>query len=886
MSADASNLQAARDTQGQIRGSSLLLVGRMISIGINLLAQIVIVRHLSTTGFGAFALAYSIVGLAQVAITLGLHRGATRFVSMYDEEGAYPRMLGTILLNVAVIVGLGAVLIVVVHLIPDAISGSGLADPMATGLLLILIFLAPVDALDDLMLNLFAVFAAPRAIFFRRYVLGPGLRLVVAILLVAGNGDATGLAIGYVVASVIGLLLYGALFIRLLADRGIIREFRRSRPEVPAREVLGFSIPLLTTDAVWLLLNTFPLILLTAFGGLDDVAAFQVVKPTATLNLLVASSFAVLYLPVASRMVARRDEAGLTELYWRTAIWTAVITFPIFAMTFALADPLTEIMFGQRYEASGTYLAIMSLGYYVNAALGFNSTTLSAAGRVRSVVLVNGISAVISIVLGLLLIPRFGALGAAVTSCLTLLVQNLLLQIELRRRLGVPLLYRPAVEAYLVVGACAGLLLLVETFAAIGWWSLVLAGLASIVVVVLTRGSLNVTEYFPELQTVALGLLRSAGRPTRRLVAGIDLVRSTGPIEAWRRLDIDRRWTMLGSGPRRRVYERLWTTAADELGATLRPIDEDRFELRLGAVTIVVRDHLLDIDGAEALARIRDKPAVNELLRDSGLPIPDQLLFRIGQIDLAQGFMDQVGGPCVVKPAHGSTGSGVTTGVTTRAQLWRAIVRASVSSQDLVIEAQSAGSVYRLLFLDGVLLDVLERLPPRVLGDGRATIGRLIEAENIGRIAGAGTAGLSLLKVDLDCLFTLERDGRTLRTVLPDGVVAPVKTATNQNGPADNRSVINEVSPAFIDEVRAASQLVGLRLVGIDVITADPGRSLTDSGGVIIDINGTPGLHYHVQIIDPTTARDVAVPIVRSLLEPDRVAAAGDVAAGRALQPG
>ncbi len=516
----AQSRQVARDTHGQIRGSSLLLVGRMISIGINLLAQIVIVRHLSTTGFGAFALAYSIVGLAEVAITLGLHRGATRFVSMYDEQGAYPRMLGTILLNIAVIVGLGAVLIIVVHLIPDAISGSGLADPTATGLLLILIFLAPVDALDDLLLNLFAVFAAPRAIFFRRYVLGPGLRLVVAVLLVAGNGDATGLAIGYVVAGVVGLALYGALFIRLLADRGIIREFRRSRPEVPAREVLGFSIPLLTTDAVWLLLNTFPLVLLTAFGGLDDVAAFQVVKPTAALNLLVASSFAVLYLPVASRLVARRDEAGLTELYWRTAIWTAVITFPIFAATFALADPLTEIMFGSRYASSGTYLAIMSLGYYVNAALGFNSMSLSAAGHVRSVVLANGVSAVLSIALGFLLIPRFGALGAAVSSCLTLLIQNLLLQLELRRRLGIPLLYRPAVEAYLVVGVCAALLLLVQSVAAVGWWSLVLAGLASIVVVVLTRRSLNVMEYFPEVQSMTLGLLRSAGRPARRLVAG------------------------------------------------------------------------------------------------------------------------------------------------------------------------------------------------------------------------------------------------------------------------------------------------------------------------------------------------------------------------------
>ncbi len=498
----------ARDTAGQIRGSSLLLVGRLISIGINLLAQVLIVRHLSTTEFGAFALAYSIVGMAQVAVTLGLHRGATRFVSMYDEQGAYPRLLGTILLNVAVILGLGAVIILAVWLLPGAISGSGLVDPTATGILLILIFTAPIDALDDLLLNLFAIFAAPRAIFIRRYVLAPGLRLVVAALLVAGNGSAIQLAIGYVVASVLGVMLYGALFLRLLSDRGILPELRRSRPEVPAREVLAFSIPLLTTDAVWLLLNTFPLIVLTVFGGLNDVAAFQVVKPIATLNLLVSSSFTVLFLPVASRMVARNDDHGLSDLYWRTAIWTAVMTFPIFVATFSLADPLTEILFGQRYAASGTYLAIMSLGYYVNAALGFNATTLSAAGRVRAVVTVNGIAAVISVVAGLLLIPPFGALGASVSGCLTLLVQNALLQLELRRRLGIPLLHRPAVETYAVIGVAAVVLWLIEQATQLTWLMIVPAIVASIVVLAATHRSLRIDDIFPEVDRWRATLVR------------------------------------------------------------------------------------------------------------------------------------------------------------------------------------------------------------------------------------------------------------------------------------------------------------------------------------------------------------------------------------------
>ena len=91
-----------------VRGSTLLLVGRMVSIGINLISQALIARHLSQTEFGAFALAFAIAGVGQVFITLGLHRGATQFFARYEESGDHPRLVGSILVNIAVILGLGA----------------------------------------------------------------------------------------------------------------------------------------------------------------------------------------------------------------------------------------------------------------------------------------------------------------------------------------------------------------------------------------------------------------------------------------------------------------------------------------------------------------------------------------------------------------------------------------------------------------------------------------------------------------------------------------------------------------------------------------------------------------------------------------------------------
>ena len=62
-----------------VRGSTLLLVGRMLSIGINLVSQALITATCRKRDFGAFALACSIASVGQVFMTLGLHRGATPF---------------------------------------------------------------------------------------------------------------------------------------------------------------------------------------------------------------------------------------------------------------------------------------------------------------------------------------------------------------------------------------------------------------------------------------------------------------------------------------------------------------------------------------------------------------------------------------------------------------------------------------------------------------------------------------------------------------------------------------------------------------------------------------------------------------------------------------
>jgi len=248
-------------------------------------------------------------------------------------------------------------------------------------------------------------------------------------------------------------------------------------------------------------------LLLGHFRTTAEVGTFRVVQPAAILNLFVLQSFTLLFTPIAARLFARNDREGINNLYWQTAIWTSILSFPIFALTFSLAHPITVVLYGQEWAESAVILALLSVGYYFNAALGFNGLTLKVYGKLRYVVVINMLAAIVNVLVNLWLIPLYGAFGAACGTCATMIVHNILKQAGLRFGTGISLFERKHMKVYLsiIIGAL-GLLAVQSVIPANYSWkepyiyiSFALAGIVSLLVVGLNRKSLNVGQTFPEL---------------------------------------------------------------------------------------------------------------------------------------------------------------------------------------------------------------------------------------------------------------------------------------------------------------------------------------------------------------------------------------------------
>ena len=487
----------------QIRGSALLLVGSVLGSGVDFLAQIILVRYLTKSEYGAWTYALAIVALFASLAGFEMRQVVARFVPRYLERGETEKLRGAVRLAFSVILGLGGTIAIAMIVLISLGGFRPTSDPASLRLLVIMAFLVPIQASDSLFNGLFAAFGATRTIFVRQSLIAPGLRLAVVASLVISGADVTFLAIAYMLATFAGMLLYVVAFRGLVRSAGAIGKHAVS--VIPAREMFSFAIPLLTSTIVWILMETSDAVLLGYFFDADAVANFRVVLPLARMNLLVAATFGVLYLSQAAKAYEGDDRAELQDLYWRTTLWMTVLTFPILLITVSFAPSVTVGLYGEAYRSSAPILALLAVGYFFNTALGFNGTTLKVHNQLRYMVVVDTSMAVVNVAVNLILIPRLGPLGAAIGTSATLMLHNILKQVGLRRYTSIDAFHRPYWRLYAVLAAISLTLLGFQTVVPGNLLiACALSGAGGLVVLWLARDSLDFGTMFPEIGRLRL----------------------------------------------------------------------------------------------------------------------------------------------------------------------------------------------------------------------------------------------------------------------------------------------------------------------------------------------------------------------------------------------
>ncbi len=297
---------------------------------------------------------------------------------------------------------------------------------------------------------------------------------------------------------------------------------------------------------------------------------------------------------------------------------------------------------------------------------------------------------------------------------------------------------------------------------------------------------------------------------------------------------------------RSEFYAQAWEDAAAKTGSAIEPLSNGIFKITNSGKSFVVYQHYTPLIDAAVERLISNKVIINKLLGKMDVPIPRYIHLKDLNTSAAKSFMAEINGPVVVKPAFGTSGGdGIVTNITRTLDLYRAMVWSRTYCTETMIEEQIRGNNYRLLFLDGELLDCIIRRPPTVTGDGRSSIRQLIRQENKKRLKLGSQIAQDLIYMDMDAKSTLAAQGFSLNTKPATGQVIKVKDVINCNRGEQNESPLEVPAESLISLGRKISEAIGVRLVGIDIITENLTIDLKESGGRVIEINTPPGHYYH-----------------------------------------
>ena len=267
---------------------------------------------------------------------------------------------------------------------------------------------------------------------------------------------------------------------------------------------------------------------------------------------------------------------------------------------------------------------------------------------------------------------------------------------------------------------------------------------------------------------------------------------------------------------------------------------------------------------AEAIAQ--DKEMTRGLLHAVGVPTPCGRPVKDAADAWAAAL--EIGVPVVVKPLDGNQGRGVATNLMTAEQVAKAYAAARQESESILVEKSIPGHDYRLLVVGDRVVAAARREPAQVLGDGAHTIAQLVDQVNADPRRGEHHATvLSKIKLDAIALAALADQGFAPDSVPPVGTVVFIRRNANLSTGGTAIDVTERVHPAVAASAVDAAKIVGLDIAGVDVVAQDISHSLSEQGGVIVEVNAAPGLRMHLQ---PSVgiSRPVGEAIVDTLFAP------------------
>jgi|GEM_PF-5091571 len=401
------------------------IAGMMISF----VVVMFITRIVGASVFGTVAVSLSAIGVLKVFSTLGLDKGALRFISYYRGKNDLSGMRKTIWLTTGTV----SIISLLIVLISSAGFNTQIAllfpeIPEINDVFQIFIYLLPIIALSEIVNNLLTGLEKPQYVLVAQKILLPISRFLFLLILVYfyTKLDAFLYAtfISQAFISVLLLMLFVKVFCKI--------ELPSCTSESPfsLKQFVLFSLPLTLIPVFNLSTQHVDTLIVGHFMGANDAGIYAIVRRIGEVILMPLSMVAGIFSAQASRMFAQKRNQEIKSLYLFSTKWIYILSAIIFLVVSLEAELILKL-FGEEFVSGSKALQLFVFGQLINASFGPSGVLLLMLNRSKLVLLNSLISAIVGVLSAYFLVKDYGLLGATAAVTITIIVVNILAMLQL-----------------------------------------------------------------------------------------------------------------------------------------------------------------------------------------------------------------------------------------------------------------------------------------------------------------------------------------------------------------------------------------------------------------------------------------------------------------------
>ncbi len=413
-----------------VRGASGTLFLKVASKGFAFLTSVMLVRLLGTAGYGAYAYAMAWVGVLSVFGIMGMDKLLVRNISAYLTNFEWGLIRG--ILQRSTQISLIASLLLIV--IAGCVGWLYIDSDLMSYTFLLALLLLPFTVLNQLRtavfraLNYIVIGQTPEMLI--RPILF--ISLIGCSYYLLGSLFSAPLAIGLNILANATVLTIGTLMLYKVLPA----EVKVALPEYETRTWLRIAMPMLFVAGMHVINAKTDIIMVGTLINVEASGIYTVATLGAELITFVLLSVNTPLGPIIARLYANNEITKLQHVITKGARLTLAFSLPM-ALGLIIFSKTFLLIFGVEFIKGQIPLIILSASQLINSTAGSVGVILLMTGHERLAALGVGISAIVNIILNSLFIPKWGLIGAATATALSIVVWNVILCWFVWRRLGI-----------------------------------------------------------------------------------------------------------------------------------------------------------------------------------------------------------------------------------------------------------------------------------------------------------------------------------------------------------------------------------------------------------------------------------------------------------------